>query len=69
MTSISSLPAFGPEAKNTAGSPGSTRIKRKVKTSTPKSAGSDDRKRLPARITVAPSAAITLTCYLRLRSR
>src|SRR5216683_2472720 len=58
MTSISSLPEFGPEAKNTAGSPGSTRISRKVKTSTPKSAGSEDRKRLPARINVAPKAAI-----------
>src|SRR6266545_2058045 len=58
MTSISSLPEFGPEAKNTAGSPGSTRISRKVKTSTPNSAGSEDRNRLPARITVAPKAAI-----------
>src|SRR3954469_20113895 len=58
MTSISSLPEFGPEAKNTAGSPGSTRISRKVKTSTPNSAGSEDRNRLPARTTVAPKATI-----------
>src|SRR5206468_8301741 len=49
---------FGPEAKNTAGSPGSTRIRRKVKTSTPNSAGSEDRNRLPARTTVAPKATI-----------
>src|ERR1700693_4068231 len=54
MTSISSLPAFGPEAKNTAGSPGSTRISRNVKTSTPNSAGREDMKRLPARTIVAP---------------
>src|SRR5271169_6689967 len=53
MTSISSFPALGPEAKNTAGSPGSTRIKRNVKTSTPKSAGSEDMKRFAARIIVA----------------
>src|SRR6266702_2898432 len=61
MASISSLPEFGPEAKNTAGSPGSTRISRKVKTSTPNSAGSEDRNRLPARIIVAPKAAIIPT--------
>ena len=58
MTSISSLPAFGPEAKNTAGSPGSTRISRKVKTSTPNSAGREDMKRLPARTIVAPKLFI-----------
>ncbi len=46
MVSISSMPELGPEAKNTAGSPGSTRINRKVKTSTPKNAGNEDRKRL-----------------------
>src|SRR4051812_42630480 len=63
MTSTSSLPALGPEAKNTAGSPGSTRISRKVKTSTPNSAGSEDRNRLPALITVAPKAAIN-SCRL-----
>src|SRR3954471_23438008 len=54
MTSISSLPALGPEAKNTAGSPGSTRINRKVKTKTPNSAGSDEMNRRAARIRVAP---------------
>src|ERR1700751_1926877 len=58
MTSISSLPALGPEAKNTAGSPGSTRISRKVKTSTPNSAGSAARNRLPARVMVAAKAVI-----------
>src|ERR1700757_3709599 len=61
MTSISSLPALGPEAKNTAGSPGSTRISRKVKTSTPNSAGREDRKRPPARLSVAP---IMLTVFV-----
>src|ERR1700761_2944153 len=60
ITSISSLPALGPEAKNTAGSPGSTRISRNVKTSTPNSAGSEDRKRCPARIKVAPIVVICL---------
>ena len=59
MTSISSLPALGPEAKNTAGSPGSTRISRNVKTSTPNSAGSEDMKRLPALITVATKLFMT----------
>src|SRR5579863_4021876 len=59
MTSISSLPALGPEAKNTAGSPGSTRIRRKVKTSTPNSAGSEDMKRLAARIVVATRLFMT----------
>src|SRR5262245_5578247 len=54
MTSISSLPALGPDAKNTAGSPGSTRIRRKVKTSTPNKAGREDRKRPQARLNVAP---------------
>src|SRR5882757_4160776 len=55
MVSISSLPALGPEAKNTAGSPGSTRISRNVKTSTPNSAGSDDAKRRAARFAVEAS--------------
>src|SRR5262249_34196802 len=60
ITSISSLPALGPEAKNTAGSPGSTRIRRKVKTSTPNSAGSEDTNRLAARIRVPPIAPMVL---------
>src|SRR5579863_3466117 len=59
MTSISSLPALGPEAKNTAGSPGRTRIRRKVKTSTPNSAGSEDNSRLAARMIVAPRPFMT----------
>src|SRR5580692_5159190 len=59
MTSISSLPPFGPEAKNTAGSPGNTRISRNVKTSTPNSAGREDMKRLPARIIVATKLFMT----------
>src|ERR1019366_9231433 len=59
MTSISSLPALGPEAKNTAGSPGSTRISRNVKTSTPNRAGKEDMKRLPARIIVATKLFMT----------
>src|SRR5438105_14844693 len=68
MTSISSLPEFGPDAKNTAGSPGRTRISRKVKTSTPNSAGSDDRSRLPARTIVAPRPVFTCQSPLRLRT-
>src|ERR1700733_6398186 len=60
MTSISSLPALGPEAKNTAGSPGSTRISKNVKTSTPNSAGKEDMKRLPARSIVAPKPFMTV---------
>src|SRR5580692_13179698 len=59
MTSISSLPPFGPEAKNTAGSPGNTRISRNVKTSTPNRAGREDMKRLPARIIVATKLFMT----------
>src|SRR6266702_825941 len=67
ICSISSLPALGPEAKNTAGSPGRTRINRKVNTSTPNNAGSDDRSRLPARIIVAPRPVITFQYPSRLR--
>src|SRR4051794_23765599 len=55
MVSISSLPEFGPDAKNTAGSPGKTRISRNVRTSTPNSAGSDDAKRMIARLAVETS--------------
>jgi len=54
-----SLPAFGPDAKNTAGSPGSTRIRGRLKTRTPNNAGSEDRKRLPARIMGCARAAMT----------
>src|ERR1700730_14365219 len=59
MTAISSLPALGPEAKNTAGSPGSTRINRKVKISTPNSAGKDDAKRHAARFAVVTMLVMT----------
>src|SRR5258708_11302082 len=48
-SSISSRPALGPEAKNTAGSPGSTRISVKVTTTTPSSAGIDASSRRPTR--------------------
>jgi hypothetical protein len=48
-SSISALPALGPEAKNTAGSPGSTRIRMKVTITTPSSAGMDDSRRWPTR--------------------
>ena len=51
--SISALPALGPDAKNTAGSPGSTRMRMKVMHTTPSRAGSDARSRRPTRRAMA----------------
>src|SRR5471032_1088017 len=49
ISSISALPALGPDAKKTAGSPGNTRINTNVTTITPNSAGIDATRRRPTR--------------------
>ena len=54
-SSISALPALGPDAKNTAGSPGSTRISTNVTITTPSSAGTEATNRRPTRRAIAAS--------------
>ena len=52
-SSISAWPALGPEAKETAGSPGRTRMRMKVTMTTPRRAGSEARRRAPTRLAMA----------------